>query len=101
MHGSNLIFLLSEHYFIYNHEDCKSVGVLMCVVFSSIYGTVLYCCYYLFKVAIYPFLTQFTFVEYLGLALCSSIVLVIGLYVQKFFIPEEKQEEESINLADL
>jgi len=101
MHGSNMIFLFGEHFLICKHEDNKNVGVVIMVAFSTIYSVILYSVFFFLKIEVYPFLKQFSFLEYVMLVCISSIVLILGNYLQKLFVPEEKVEEDCIQLTEL
>jgi len=100
MHGSNMIFLFGEHFLICKHEDNKNVGVVM-VTFATIYSVFLYSVFFFLKIEVYPFLSQISFLRYVILVCLSAICLILGNYLQKLFVPEEKVEEDCINLAEL
>ncbi len=100
MHGLNLFFLFGEHFFIYKHYDSKKVGLPIIALFSGLYTVTLYCCFYFLNIEVYPFLEQFSLVQYVLLAIVSCLIMMVMTYTQKLFIEEEPQEPESINLNE-
>jgi len=100
MHGSNMIFLLGGHLYIYKHYESKEVGVLAMIILSVVYTITLYSSFYFLHIEIYPFLNHFTFIQYVLFTICCAVILILVTYIQKLFVHEEKIEE-SINLDDL
>jgi len=88
-----MVFLLGEHFLIYKHNDVKKVGVVIMIVFSICYTILLYSCFYFIKIEVYPFLGEFTFIQYILLSVFASIMMISGTYLQKLFVGQEKQEE--------
>lgn len=86
LHGANFIFNLIEHIYVLPRQNSDHVSYKFYVIFLMIYGSFLQLLYFLYNMAVYPFVATLSILQFLLVLVIAVILLIIGDYTYKLLL---------------